>query len=146
MAIKNSTLYTSQTDYSKLNPLVIDISGKMRMASIPISDVGALAKDDKVCLVKLKVGARVLPSYSKVVAVDSNLANTVTLSLGNAETADKYGTLVGAEDLNAAFNPSEGNAYPDRIESGDEDIYLTVSAALASGTGEVVIHVAYLDE
>ena len=144
MAILNSSFYAKQVGEQHLQPQGVDAGGKLRIVTVDLSGISAIAAGDQIALAQLPAGARVLPAYSKVVAIASNLKGTSNkLKLGTADEADKFGTVAGAAAMNTAFTPKTGNIYPDALADGGV-VYLTVTEALASGTGEAYVQLAFL--
>ena len=153
MANFKSTLYGKQTGSagaspSSVYPLAKDTAGKLRYLIVPYTVDGAEASGDTITLGKLKQGAKVIPSLSRVIS-DTGF-DISDMDIGIAGNVNKYAdaldTLDTASDIN--FGVAGDNAYaPSDVAAGGETIIATlVTVVTTTAAGKALFLIAYVDE
>lgn len=154
----NSTRYASQVGAAGASPsagypLSEYIAGKLRFAVIPYALAGTEAANDIINIARLKVGAVVLPSYSRIVHED--IGDALTLDVGFASNDDALcdGAALGTNAGDVTFTgagsvTATAQQYvPTTIAAGDEVIFATVKTATNIVAGKKLLFLlAYLDE
>ena len=157
MATFNSTNYGKQVGSAGASPsasypLAKFIAGKVRYAIIPYVLAGTEAANDIINIVRLKVGAVVIPSLSHIVCEDPGTA--LTIDIGFASNVDALcdgAALTTAHDVSftgAASVTATAQQYtPVALASGDEVIFATVKTATSlTAAAKLLFLVAYVDE
>lgn len=137
MAIINTPLFKSQTGGVDTQPASVLVQGKIRYASVTIPSGTVLAVGDKVNLVQLPVGVRVLP----VVSLTINGHATAKLNIGDAKDAVKY-----AADITAAARQpltQFGNKPDSDVTDGGADVIGTVTTG-GTLTTDWRLYIAYM--
>lgn len=150
----NSTAYGKQigSGASPIYPEAKRTSGKLRYAVVEYALAGTEVADDIINLIRLKAGAVVVPSLSRIVCEDPGTA--LTLDIGFASNADALcdgAALTTAHDVSwtgaASVTAVAAQYVPAAIASGDELIYATVKTATTLTAGaKLCFLIAYLDE
>lgn len=152
MAEFNSPTFDAQTGTAGASPsstynLAKVDAGKLRIARINYVVDGAEATADTINLIRLKVGAVVVPSYCRVVTgtgLDINDLNIGTAANDN-KYADALDTLDTASDI--AFSGGDIHTAPEAVGDGGEDVIATCVALVTStAASTAVFYIAYLDE
>ena len=144
MAEHNSNLYTKQTADQGGKMLPVDLGGKIRVAHDVITLASSAGVGDKINLVRLPKGARILETSE--LRFPSGVANTMTVKVGDADDDDRYKTATapgsggGIIKLDALAFTSGGYVLP-----AETTIFATVGvAAIASGT-KIGMQLEYVD-
>ena len=144
MAELNSNLYTKQTANQGGKMLPVDFGGKVRVAHDVIILASSAGVGDKINLVRLPKGARILETSE--LRFSSGLGSSVTVKVGDAGDDDRYLAAVapGASGavikLDALAFTSGGYVLP-----AETTIVATVGgAAIASGT-KIGMQLEYVD-
>ena len=150
----NSDIYNNQVGTAGQSPAfgrdgAKVTAGKMRMALIPYVCDGAEVADDTINLVRLKWGARVVPSYCKVsseAAFDCHDVN-----IGNATDASAYGDAVDTLNAISDVNFSGGtNHYAPADEAENKDgttVIATLIGVTTTTAGQLTLWtIVFLDE
>ena len=151
----NTSRFTAQTGAAGASPsaayqLSKFTQGKIRYASIPYALAGTEAAADVINLVRLKEGAVVIPSLSRVVCQDPGTA--LTLDIGFASHTDALSdglVLTTAHDLafTAGGTAVAAQYVPAPLEYADRDIIATVTVATSLTVGaKLLFLIAYVDE
>lgn len=157
MATFNSGLYGKQVGSAGASPagtypLAKFAAGKLRYAVALVTLAGTEAANDIINLARLKPGAVVLPSESRIICEDPGTA--LTLDIGFASNDDALcdgAALTTAHDVTFTGAPSVtavAQQYnPVALAAGDEVIFATVKVATSPTAGaKVLVLIAYLDE
>lgn len=151
MAAVNSTQYALQlgSGASPIYPSAKRANGKLRYASIETTVASLGATNDTFNIIRLKVGARVVPALSKIVC--ESPGTTVTVKIGDAGDDDRYlaSKALGGSAQAIFFDNSPGvAAYVGfDITAGNELITLTsITIGTPTTTAKVLILIAYIDE
>lgn len=152
MASFNTDTYTAQTGSagaspSAAYPLAKNAGGKLRYLIVPYTVDGAETTGDTINLGKLKVGAKVIPSLSRVIseaAFDIDDMNIGTVSNDNAY-ADAMDTTNA--ELDQPFVGGDNRLAPADVVSGQEDVIATLVSVVTTTAGQLVLFlIAYVDE
>lgn len=151
MANINSTVLTGQTNPSSSNPLTAAslANGKIRFATIETTVASLGATADTFSLVRLQVGAKVVPGLSKVIC--ESPGTTVTGTIGDAGDPDRY---MASNALGGAAQDDFWTAAPGvaayvgyTIAAGNETIIWTSSTiGTPTTTAKIVFLVAFIVE
>ncbi len=151
MANINSTVLTGQTQPSSSNPLPVAAlqNAKVRYATIETTVASLGASSDTFSLVRLQVGARVIPGLSKIIC--ESPGTTVTGTIGDAGSANRYmasNALGGsARDLFWSAFPGAAAYVGYSIAAGNETIIWTSSTiGTPTTTAKIVFLIAYTVE
>lgn len=129
-------------------PLARDAGGKLRYLIIPYTVDGAEASGDIIYLGKLKAGAKVIPSLSRVISDTGFDVDDLNIGIsGNTNKyADDIDTLDVASDIN--FGVAGDNAYaPTAVASGGETLVAElVNVVTTTAAGKVLFLIAFVDE
>jgi hypothetical protein len=137
MATYNSAVYTSQVGSAgkSLNAgtlLERDVQGKQRQAIVSYTALGTEATGDKVNLLKLPAGAKVI-AVDCSIAATSSVGTGVTVRVGDQTTANRW---AGTIDISA------GGVFAFTATLGTEVVtpvaIVGPTAAGAAGTDDVV--------
>lgn len=148
----NSTVYAAQINGVGTGPTLPaadSANAKLRYATIEttIASLGATA--DTFSLVRLKVGAKIVPGLSKIIC--ESPGTTVTGTIGDAGSANRYlaSTALGgsARDIFWSSSASAATYTSYEIAAGNEVIVWTSSSiASPTTTAKIVFLVAFIDE
>ena len=137
MATINTPLYAGQTGSVASHPASTLVQGKLRLATVTIPSGTVLTAADKVNLVKLPVGARVLPASS--ITIKGNA--TAVLDLGDGTTVDCYAKSVTAAAR--AYLSAFGAKADAEIAEGNDTVVATVTTGATLAT-DWTIYIAYV--
>jgi len=144
MSEHNSNLYTKQTANAGGKMLPVDLGGKIRVAHDVIVLASSAGVGDKINLVRLPKGARILETSE--LRFSAGLGASVTIKVGDAGDDDRYKTATapgsggGIIKLDALTFTSGGYVLP-----AETTIFATVGgAAIASGT-KIGMQIEYVD-
>lgn len=158
MATFNSTRYGLQIGSAGASPaagfpLSEYIGGKLRFAVIEYALAGTETANDIINLVRLKRGAVVLPSFSRIVHQDCGDALTLDIGFASNDDALCDGAALGTNAGDVTFTgagsvTATAQQYnPATIASGDEVIFATVKTATNLTAGaKLLFLIAYVDE
>ena len=148
MANINSTVLTGQTNPSSSNPLPAANlqNAKVRYAKIEATVASLGATSDTFSLVRLPVGATVIPGLSKIIC--ESPGTTVTGTIGDAGSANRYltSTALGgsARDIFWSSGPGAAAYVGYTIAAGNETIIWTSGTiGTPTTTAKIVFLVAY---
>jgi hypothetical protein len=152
MANFNSTIYAKQlgsagASPSSTYPLAKDTAGKLRFLVVPYTVDGAEASGDTITLGRIKIGAKVIPSLSRVVSDTGFDVSDMDIGIsGNINKyADALDTLDTASDIN--FGVAGDSAYAPTAETATVDVIATLTTVVTSTAGgKVLFLIAFLDE
>jgi len=157
MATFNSVKYGNQIGSAGASPastypIAKVITGKVRYALIEYALAATEAAADTINLVKLKAGARVIPSLCRIVCEDPGTA--LSLDVGFASNPDALcdgAALTTAHDVSftgaASVTAVAAQYVPVDIAAGDEVIYATVTVATSlTAAAKLLFLIAYVDE
>lgn len=153
----NSPRYASQVGSAGGSPasgypLAKLSAGKKRIAVVPYTLAGTEAASDIINLIRLKPGAVVIPSESRIVCEDPGTALTIDVGFASNDDALCDGAaLTTAHDVtftSAASVTATAQQYvPAALAVGDEVIFATVRTATSLTAGaKLLFLIAYLDE
>ena len=154
----NSSRYAAQVGASGGSPgagwpLAEFIGGKLRFAVIEYALAGTETANDTINLARLKVGAVVIPSLSRIVHQDCGDALTIDIGFLSNDDALCDGAALGTNAGDVTFTgagsvTATAQQYnPVAIASGDEVIFATVKTATNLTAGaKLLFLIAYLDE
>jgi len=153
MAESNTTLYAAQIGSAGNSPgltypLAKLAQGKLRIAHVEYTVTGSEAANDTINLVRLKVGAVIVPSLS--VLILANPGTALVIDIGDATTADRYSDALTVS-AGGRFLWTAGTADNDytafTITAGNEVVIATIkTAGTLTGSTAALFLVAYLDE
>lgn len=157
MTAFSSSIYTGQTGTAGASanaasgfPLAQMAQGKLRYTIVQYA-LGAESTNDTINLCKLRIGAKVIPSMSKIVCEDPGTA--LTLDIGHAGNTDAYcdgAALTTAHDDFWTKLPSvtavAAQYVPEAVTAGNETVLATVVLATAlTSAAKVTFYVAWIE-
>lgn len=154
----NTPLYNAQIGTAGQTPAVSYplaeyVAGKVRYAIVPYSLAGTEATNDLLYLVKLKIGAVVIPSLSRIVCEDPGTALTLDIGfLSNPDALCDGAALTTAHDVSFTLAPSVTATAAQYVpvpiaSSADSVIYATIVLATVPTAGaKLLFLIAYVDE
>lgn len=148
MASYSSSVYTAQAS-NHTWPSEQSVGAKLRYATIPYALAGTEVADEVLSLCKLPVGAKVIPSLSRVVCEDPGTALTIDIgTVGNPDSLSDGLALTTAHDVafTAGGTAVAAQYVPEALTDGDETIIVTVKTASSlTAAAKLLFQVAYLE-
>ncbi len=150
----NSTLYNQQLGVGATPsyPQAKLQNGKLRYMSVLYPLAGTEIANDIINLGRLKAGAIVVPSLSRIVCEDPGTALTIDIGFASNDDALCDGAaLTTAHDVSFTGAPSvtavAAQYTPTPLAAGDELLFITVKTATSlTAAAKLLIEVAYIDE
>jgi hypothetical protein len=152
-----SALYTGQTGSAGASqnaaagyPSAQMDSGKLRYTIVQYA-LGAESTNDTINLCRLPLGAKVLPTFSKIECEDPGTA--LTLDIGDAGDADRYLDGAALTTAHTAVFPSlpsttavAAQTVPYAIAAGNEVVKATVVLATAlTSAAKITFYIAWVE-
>jgi len=153
MAEFNSALYDEQVGSSGQvspagsYPLAKNAAGKLRILKVPYTVIGTEASGDTINLGKLKPGAVVIPSLSRVLSGAG--FDVSDMDIGVASNPNAYADAMDTTDveLDQPFTGGDNRFEPADTAVGDEAIIATLTTVVTSTAASVALFlIAYVDE
>ena len=147
-----TTLYDNQIGAAGASPAASypdakNVAGKERHAIVPYTVDGAEVTADTLQIIKLKVGAIVIPHLCRVL---SEAAFDISdMNMGDGVNDNRYGDAMDTLDAvsNVVFTLGDEEYAPTAIAAGEEVVTATLVAVVTTTAGQLVLwDIAYLDE
>ena len=135
-----SNVYTKQTETAGKN-LPVDLHGRVRIAHGVYTGTGSETANSIIGLVRLPVGARVLPI--SVVSFEAGQASGLTVKVGDVADDDRYLASV-APGASAGSKQLAANAAGDYLLPAEQDIILTTGGAALTAGKKIVFDIFYV--
>lgn len=135
-----SNIFVKQTESAGKN-LPVDFHGRVRLAHGTYVATGEETAGSVLGLVRLPVGARVLPT--SVLHFESGQATALTCKVGDAENDARY-LAASAPGSSAVSKELAANALNDYTLKAEQEIILTTAGATLAAGKKIVFDIFYV--